>query len=183
MKEKEVEFAFEKVSKEINMQKIFVDGDVGKRAIWSTVTEILFLLTPLLLITLLLVLQKKMPISNFLGLSDISLLSTFVFGQAAIKAFQFPLDTFVPKGNETILGVVVIVICLGVLPSAVTFSVAFISDDKPTFILWLQPVLLGASIVTYSLFAFISNAANITKLEASRIIVAKTLDELNERKS
>ena len=33
MKEEEVEFALEKVSREISMQKIFIDGDVGKRAI------------------------------------------------------------------------------------------------------------------------------------------------------
>jgi len=124
-----------------------------------------------------------MPISNFLGLSDISLLSTFIFGQADIKAFQFPLDTFVPKGNELITGVVAIIMCLGILPSAVTFSVVFISDDKPTYIFWLQPILLLISIVTYSLFAFISNGANISELEASRTIIAKVIDDINQRKT
>jgi hypothetical protein len=151
----------------------------GPRAVWATITELLFLLTPLLLIFLLLALQGKMLISNIFGLSDLSLLSTFVFGQAAIKAFQFPADSFTLKGNEIIVGIVALVFCFGVLPSAVIFSLTFISENKPIIIFWLQPVLLVASILIYLLFAYISNAANIVKLEASRTIMVNTLDKLS----
>ncbi len=183
MKEDEIKYVFEKVSNTISLKEIFDDGNVGSRAIWSMITELSFLLTPLLLIAFILVLQNKISMSHFFGLSDITLLSTFIFGQSAIKAFQFPLDTFVLKGNEIITGVITLVVCFGVLPSAVVFSLVSTSTERSTFILWLQPALLIISICTYSLFAFVSNASNIIKTEGAGTIVAKVLDELNGNKN
>lgn len=178
--EKELKSALAYASKKVSVQDIFIDRDVGSRSIWATATELLFLLAPLGVILLLLALQEKLQVSKVMALSDLSLLSTFIFGQAAIKAFQFPVDTFVLKGNEVIVGLGAFVICFGVLPSAVIFSLSFVSENKSNLILWLQPVFLIISIVTYSFFAFILNAANLIKFEASCSIVEKTLDKMNE---
>lgn len=181
MKEEDVQHVFERVSKTISLENIFHDGDVGSRAIWSAVTELLFLLTPLLLVAFILALHGGVSVKDFLSRSDISLLATFVFGQAAIKAFKFPRDIFILKGEEAMSGLVAIIVCLGMLPSAALFSFTTVFEHPPTVIIWIQPILLVLSIVIYACFAFISNAAIIIKDEGSRTIVARALDELNVR--
>lgn len=182
MNEEDVQLVFEKLENEMSLQQVFEKGGVGSRAVWSTVTELMLLLSPLLLVAFVLAVLGATSASDFLGRSDISLLATFVFGQAAIKAFQFPQDVFILKGNEVMSGLVAIVICFGMLPSAALFSVVVVSQHKLTSFLWLQPFLLAVSIVTYAFFAFVSNAANVIKLEGSKTMVARAIDKLNGAK-
>ncbi|MBF60218.1 MAG: hypothetical protein CME80_21275 [Halomonas sp.] len=183
MKEEDVQHVFEKVSKTVSIEEIFHDSDVGSRAVWSALTELLFLLTPLLLVAFVLALHGGVSVKDFLSRSDISLLATFVFGQAAIKAFKFPQDTFVLKGAEAMSGLVALIVCLGMLPSAALFSFATVFENTPMAVIWIQPFLLVLSIIIYAGFAFVSNAANIIRFEGSRTIVARALDELNARKT
>lgn len=180
MKANEVDTIFKEASKELNLQELFEEVDAGSRALWATTIEMLLLLAPLALVGFTIFIQNKTLISSLLNHSDISLLATFIFIQATIKMIQFPQDTFVLKGNEVIVGIVAIIFILGVLPSAITFTQALISVNKPVFIQWLQPILLAASVVTYLLVAFISNCANIIKTDGSKIIVAKAVNKHNK---
>ncbi|MDQ7732895.1 hypothetical protein QT231_09305 [Halomonas sp. SpR1] len=181
--EEDVQKVFEKVSLKINLKDIFHDSEVGRRAVWSMLTELLFLLMPLFLIALLLVVTGNISAFDFFTRSEMSLLATFIFSQSIIKVFQFPTDMFIMRGTEIMSGVAALVICLGVLPSAVLCSFAVTSDQKIHALAWVQPFFLLISIVTYAQFAFITTAANILKTEASTKISQRVVDELNREET
>ena len=176
METEEIEKNLKSAAENISVQEIFHKENIGSRAIWSTISELLFLLTPIVLIALILTIKGNLTAINFFGLSDLSLLSTFVFGQAAIKGFQFPRDTFILNGAEAISGIVSLIVCLGVLPSAILFAYSFGVSEKNTFILWAHPIWLVASIVVYAWFSFITSAANIIKYEVTKTIVSDALE-------
>jgi hypothetical protein len=179
MKKKKIDTIFEQVSKEINLKDIFYNKKIGSRAIWSVLTELLFLIAPLFIITLIMLSQNKFSFIEFCKLSDISLISTFLFGLAIIKLFQLPQDTFILDGNESITGIATLFIIFGLISSIIIFIFSFISTDISSFIIWSQPILLLISIIVYALTAFTTNSANILKYEATNRVVEKVIDKFN----
>lgn len=157
--------------KNMDIEKVFLGKEVGRRAIWQTAVELLFSCSPIFLLILLAAVNDKFSLSKLFGMSDWSLIAAFLFGQGVVKLFQLSHHTSTENSPEVTIGLVGIMICFGLLPSAIFFSVAYSGGDKSLIFMVFQSVWFVISVLAYGWVAFLSNAAAILKFEATKKIV------------
>jgi hypothetical protein len=178
--EAKISSALDDAAKRINIEDVFHKESVGSRAVWQTLIDLIFACAPIFLLAILSVLKENIPALSLFGLSDWSLISTFLFGQAVIKMFQLPYNTFAGQGSESATGIVALLICLGLLPSAVIFALIFGGSAKSLSLQVLQMLWFIFSVVAYIWCAFLSNAAMILKSELARRIEINVNDTLSD---
>jgi uncharacterized membrane protein len=161
------------ISKNMNIEKIYQNKDVGRRAIWQTAVELLFSCSPIFLLIILATINEKFSFPKLFGMSDWSLISAFLFGQGVVKLFRIPYNTSTENSPEVIIGLVAIMICFGLLPSAIFFSMAYSGGDKSLVFMIFQTVWFIISVIAYAWVAFISNVTAILKFETTQSIVVQ----------
>lgn len=159
--------------KKLNPRKVFEEKAIGSRAIWQTTIDLIFACAPIFLLAFISTLNGRLSGLSLFGLSDWSLIATFLFGQAIIKAFQFPYDTFILQGSEVATGIVALLICIGLLPAAMLYALTFAATEKSFILILFQMIWFILSVILYGLIAFVSNAATIFRFELSKIVSQK----------
>jgi hypothetical protein len=176
--DEKISAAIDDVAKRIDLKDVFHEERVGLRAVWQTVIDLIFACAPISLLAILSVFKQDIPALSLLGLSDWSLIATFLFGQAVIKIFQLPYNTSVNQAPEPAMGVAAILICLGLLPSAIIFAVTFGTGAKTLALLVIQMIWFMFSVAAYIFSAYISNAATILKTELTRRLEINVREEV-----
>lgn len=180
MSERKIEAAFDEVAKKINMKDVFYQEEIGSRAVWQTAVDLIFACAPIVLLAILSIFKQDVHALSFFGLSDWSLIATFLFGQAVIKIFQVPINMSGSQVAEPTTGVAALLICIGLLPSSVIFALTFGGATKSIALLVLQMVWFIFSVVAYIFVAYISNASAILRTELARRLEFKIKEELGE---
>lgn len=118
-----------------------------KNALSVVLSEILFNVLPLIILTIVFAYQHKA--QSLFYASEWSLTSAIFFGQAITKIVSAFTSTRVPAHAQRVVATVTILIVLGLAPALVVFVLLLINSSPPVGLLITQMVLFFISLIAF----------------------------------